>query len=139
MNISIIAGTDKADKTAVLNKLLAYNRIHFPKELQERYREANLYLKDDQGQVRGGLIAEVCYNWLEIHYLCIDVELRHTGYGKQLMEQVEQIAIQSQCDFIKVDTLTFQALEFYQKLGYVVYGELPNAGGFTHYYLKKDL
>lgn len=39
--------------------------------------------------------------------------------------------------FIKLDTLSFQALDFYLKEGFQVYGTIENAGSHTHYYLKK--
>jgi hypothetical protein len=40
----------------------------------------------------------------------------------------------------KLDTFSFQALGFYEKLGYRIFGELGDvAGGHKWYFLKKDL
>ncbi len=87
-----------------------------------------------------GILGEICWNWLEIHTLMIDEYLRGLGYGSKLLLEIEQIAINNDCDFIKVDTLSFQALDFYQNHGYEIYGTLDNVGrDYKHYYLKKDL
>ena len=69
----------------------------------------------------------------------IDEDLRRSGYGTKLITELEKIALEKECDFIKVDTLSFQALDFYKKQGFEVYGTIHNAGGHTHYYLKKDI
>lgn len=55
------------------------------------------------------------------------------------MREVEKIAREKHCDFMKTDTLSFQALDFYKKEGFEVYGMIENAGRHTHYYMKKNL
>lgn len=137
--LHISSETTQADKDYVRKKMYAFNAAHFPAELKGRYQEVNLFVKNAQGEVLGGLLGEICWNWLEVHYLYVSDELRQSGYGTKLMREAERIAREKQCDFIKLDTLSFQALDFYRKLGFEVYGQLPNAGGYTHYYLKRDL
>ena len=140
MSYHIIRENNNEDKEHVNNQLFYYNLAHFPEDLRGRYEQISLYLKDENGRVRGGLLGEVCWNWLEIHTLMVDEEIRKFGYGSKLLSEIEQIAFEKKCDFIKVDTLSFQALEFYEKNGYQVFGSIDNVGReFKHYYLKKDL
>ncbi|MGG3507027.1 GNAT family N-acetyltransferase [Paenibacillus lautus] len=121
------------------NQLIAYNLKHFPDDLKGRYQEINLLLRNADGQILGGIVGEICWNWLEIHYLFVDEPYRKSGYGAKLLNEVEKIAIEKQCEFAKLDTLSFQALDFYIMQGYEVYGKIENAGRHTHYYLKKEL
>ena len=140
MNCQIIRESNNDAKNYINNALYNYNLVHFPEDLRGRYEQIQLVLRDDNDAIRGGLLGEVCWNWLEIHSLLIDEELRKFGYGTKLLLEIEQIAIEKNCDFIKVDTLSFQALGFYEKQGYQVFGTIDNVGRhFQHYYLKKDL
>ncbi|MGG4467781.1 GNAT family N-acetyltransferase [Paenibacillus alvei] len=140
MTLQITREVNKKDKQYIEEALYKYNLSHFPKDLGGRYVEICLFLKDDKGTVRGGILSEVCWNWLEIHTFMIDEDMRKSGYGTKLLAEVEKIAVEKDCDFIKVDTLSFQALGFYEKNGYQVYGTLDNVGReHKHYYLKKEL
>ena len=140
VNCQIVRESNQEAKNYLDNGLFHYNLAHFPDDLKGRYEQIQLVLQDDNGAIRGGLYGEVCWNWLEIHSLLIDEELRKFGYGTKLLLEIEQIAVERKCDFIKVDTLSFQALAFYEKQGYQVFGTIDNVGRhFQHYYLTKDL
>ncbi|RDW19952.1 GNAT family N-acetyltransferase [Oceanobacillus chungangensis] len=140
MNWQITKELNKRDKQYIDDELYKFNLNHFPEDLGGRYEEINLFLKDENGNTRGGILAEVCWNWLEIQTFMIDENIRKLGYGTKLLLEIEKIAIEKECDFIKVDTLSFQALGFYEKNGYQVFGNLDNVGrDYKHYYLKKDL
>lgn len=140
MSLHITKELNKKDKQYIDDELYKFNLKHFPADLRGRYEEISLYLKDDNGIVRGGILAELCWNWLEIHTLMIDEDIRKSGFGTKLLLELEKIAIEKECDFIKVDTLSFQALGFYEKHGYQVFGSLDNVGrSYKHYYLKKDV
>jgi len=140
MTLHISKELNKNDKQQIDDELYRSNLKHFPKDLQGRYEEINLFLKDDNGNVRGGILSAVCWNWLEIYTLILDEDIRHYGYGTKLLSEIEKIALDKKCDFIKLDTLSFQALDFYKKNGYQVFGRIDNVGrDFEHFYLKKDL
>ncbi|CAM4000745.1 GNAT family N-acetyltransferase [Lederbergia lenta] len=140
MDLHISRSVSKDWKNHINNQLYEYNLKHFPIDLRGRYEEVNLFLRDENGTVRGGILGEICWNWLEIHTLMIDEDIRKLGYGSKLLSKIEQIALEKDCDFIKVDTLSFQALNFYKSHGYTVFGSLDNVGrDYQHYYLKKNL
>ncbi|KKO54891.1 GNAT family N-acetyltransferase [Paenibacillus sp. DMB20] len=139
MALHIINENNDELKNYVRNKIFEYNMKHFPDDLKGKYQEIHIFLKDEDGQVCGGILGETCWNWLEIQYLFVEPEHRRYGYGKKLIHEAERIAKEKQCDFIKVDTLSFQALDFYKKEGFEVYGIIENAGRHKHYYMKKDL
>lgn len=133
------AESNSADINYVRNQMIKYNLKHFPDDLKGRYEEVNLLLRNADGQILGGIVGEICWNWLEIHYLFVDEPFRKSGYGTKLLNEAEKIAKEKQCEFVKLDTLSFQALDFYIKQGYAVYGQIENAGRHTHYYMKKDI
>jgi ribosomal protein S18 acetylase RimI-like enzyme len=135
MSLHITKELNKKDKQYIDDELYKFNLKHFPTDLGGRYEEINLFLKDENDIVRGGILAEVCWNWLEIHTFMIDEDIRKLGFGTKLLLELEKIAIEKECDFIKVDTLSFQALGFYEKNGYQIFGSLDNVGReYKHYY-----
>lgn len=139
MTLQIVNLNNDELKDYVRNKMFEFNLMNFPDEYKERYQEIHIFLKDDEDRVCGGILGETCWNWLEIQYLFIEPQYRGQGYGKKLISEAVSIARQKQCEFMKVDTLSFQALDFYKKEGFEVYGIIENAGSHTHYYMKKTL
>lgn len=130
---------DEAAKS-ISEKLYSFNLKHFPEDLKGRYEEITLTLSDATGEIRGGLVGEICWNWMEIKILMVDESLRSGGHGSRLLQEAERIASVRGCDFIKLDTLSFQEKGFYEKLGYDVFGTLDNVGrDHRHFYMKKDL
>ncbi|MZQ86278.1 GNAT family N-acetyltransferase [Paenibacillus sp. 5J-6] len=139
MEMHISNETNNEDKSYVVNKLIEFNMRYFPDDLKGRYQAIHLFLKSADNKTCGGLVGEIFLNFLEVKYLFVEEEFRKLGYGLKLLAEAERLARENFCDFIKLDTLSFQALDFYKKQGFEVFGTLENVGGHTHYYLKKDL
>jgi ribosomal protein S18 acetylase RimI-like enzyme len=74
----------------------------------------------------GGLIGQLNWNWLHIQVLAVPEQLRGHSLGRALVTQAEREAEAFGCVGIWVDTFSFQAPGFYERLGYVRFGELPN-------------
>jgi len=53
-----------------------------------------------------------------IHVLWVDDALKGQGWGKVLMREIEELAINKGARYLQLDTNTFQAPYFYQKLGF---------------------
>jgi GNAT superfamily N-acetyltransferase len=106
----------------------------------QQYEPMRLLVRDAKGQVVGGLLGELYYNWLYIAILWLHEDIRGQGIGRRLMATAEEYAASRGRTHVHVDTLDFQAPLFYQRLGYTVWGELgPYGDGHTRYYLKKTL
>lgn len=95
--------------------------------------------KEDE-EVIGALSVLTFYGALWIKYLFIKEEYWGIEIGKQLIDRAIQFAKEQNLTFIFVETLSFQALGFYQKLGFEL--EFTRTGyqnGISFHYLRKDL
>ncbi|GAA3408212.1 GNAT family N-acetyltransferase [Paenibacillus hodogayensis] len=130
----------KEESEYIRKRLIEFNSKHVHEELSSRYEEINLAIKNTDGQVVGGMLAVLCWNWIEIDILWIDESLRGRGYGTRLLNQIEDIAKEKNCTFLKLNTFSFQAPDFYRKHGYsevAVFEDAPT--GSRHYYFKKEI
>lgn len=91
-------------------------------------------------QVVGGIIGATYWDWLYIDLMWIRDDLRGQGYGRRLLELVEEEARKRGATSAYLDTFSFQAPDFYKKYGYYFFGELQNfPPGHTRYFLTKKL
>jgi GNAT superfamily N-acetyltransferase len=72
--------------------------------------------------------------------LAVVAPMRGRGFGKDLMKHAELYAVERGCTDAFLDTFSFQAQPFYEKLGYRVFGMLDNhPAGHRHYFMTKRL
>ena len=94
---------------------------------EEGRREIAFFLRDDRGSVVGGVSGIYSnYGWLWIGLLWVSQELRGQDYGKKLMRCIEDEAKSNGCTNAYLNSFSFQAVEFYKKIGYRVFGELKD-------------
>ncbi len=104
------------------------------------YRALTVLIEDAKKEIIGGLYGRTAYGWLFTELLIIPEPLRGQGIGTQLIQMAEQEAYDRGCHAAWLDTFEFQAKLFYEKLGYEVFGELPNfPGDFSRFFMKKLL
>ncbi|RYD45933.1 MAG: GNAT family N-acetyltransferase [Verrucomicrobiaceae bacterium] len=104
------------------------------------WRPIHLALRAEDGTVVGGLYGASMWSWLMIDGLWVSPSLRGRGLGKKLVLAAESIATTAGCHGSWLGTFDFQARAFYERLGYVVFAELPGfPPGHTHFHLRKDL
>lgn len=72
----------------------------------------------------GGVVGRTVYHHLLIEVVWIDASRRGQGLGRQLMMHAEAEARARGCIAAQVDTLSFQGLSFYQRLGFVEVGRV---------------
>ena len=139
MNIVITHEVSPGDRDELLAGLRSFN-VQFLDA--SRFGQLGVYFKDDDGVMQGGLIATIRANWLCIDYLWVSESARNEGIGRQLMQAAEHEASKVGCLHSLVDTFSFQALPFYQKLGYIQQMSLPDfpeTGMQSHYLTKMNL
>lgn len=127
-------------RQAVVDGLVAFNRAQTP-DLTGPFGSIGLLLKHPETDVvDGGVTARFGFGWMFVELLFVPDRLRGQGIGRQLMEQAETVAREKGCIGIHLDTFTFQAPGFYQKLGYAVLGELADyPPGSSRFFLHKHL
>ena len=80
--------------------------------------------RDTSGAVRAGAHGSTSWEWLFLDWLWVHESLRHRGIGSDLVECVEGIARQRRCRGVFLNTYSFQAPRFYQRLRYEEFGRL---------------
>lgn len=110
------------------------------KKKMDPIKSFGIFIKDDNGVVVGGASGVTYYGCLFVDMLWIKKELRHKGFGKDLMLEAEKIGRERDCSFATVGTMDWEALPFYQKLGYEI--EFVREGYVNEskfYMLRKEL
>jgi GNAT superfamily N-acetyltransferase len=94
----------------------------------------------DDGELVGALGATMYWGKLRVDRLAVHPDRRGQGIGTALMHHVEGIARDAGCSGVYLDTMSFQALDFYLALGYEPFGELDGfAGESTRHYVHKPI
>ncbi|HMI97132.1 MAG TPA: GNAT family N-acetyltransferase [Micropepsaceae bacterium] len=88
----------------------------------------------------GGLWGTSAAGWLHIELLYVPEEFRTRGLGSSLIKRAEEIAAKRGCVGVRLDTFSFQAPGFYEKLGYRTFGKLVvHPEGHEQIYYFKNL
>jgi ribosomal protein S18 acetylase RimI-like enzyme len=100
----------------------------------------SVFLRNEQHEVIGAAHGWTGYGWLHIRAFWLREDQRQRGWGSLLLRATEAEAVKRGCQYSHLETFSFQALGFYQKNGYRVFGELGNvAGDHRWYFLEKDI
>ncbi len=125
----------KEDVDVVLENLRAYNRSQAPEQPQQRMA---VFARNAKDQVIGGATGEVNWGWLYIEMLWVHEDYRDQDVGTRLLSDIEDMARKYDVVGFHLGTVDFQALDFYLKNGYEVWGQLADfPPGHTNYSLKK--
>jgi ribosomal protein S18 acetylase RimI-like enzyme len=135
---SIEDNPDSNDVQAVISKIIEFNNNSL--QYKDIASPISVLIRDNEGEIVGGLVGKIHWGWLFVSYLWVDETLRGQGYGTQLLVKAEQAAKERGCSYAYLDTFSFQALGFYQSLGYEIFGVLDNfPPGHQRYFLQKNL
>jgi GNAT superfamily N-acetyltransferase len=137
--LTLVTDTDAnpEDLRAIGAPLSEYNRKMMP---GSNFKRLDIVVRNAEGEVVGGLRGETYWDWLYVDILGLREEARGQDIGTQLLAMAEQEAVARGCHSAYLDTFSFQALPFYQKQGYEIFGALDNyPGEHKRYFLCKRL
>ena len=99
----------------------------------------NIVEYDKHGTVIGGILGDTYWGWLYIDILWVAEAHRGQGLGSRLLAEAEKEAILRGCHHVHVDTMSWQAPDFYKKHGFETIGILPDIpeGNQKHLLVKK--
>ena len=136
-SMTVTSVEEESLRDAFLTPLRAYNQS---KAGVSNYEPLLVVLRDESGAPKGGAWGYTAYGWLFIQQLVVPEEARGIGLGSKVMAMAEATAIERGCHDVWLDTHEFQAKGFYEKLGYTLFGQLPNyPTPFSRFFFRKAL
>lgn len=88
----------------------------------------------------GAIVVQLFWGQLHIKYLFVEENYRGQGIARQLMSHAFEFGRLRACHFAFVETMSFQAPDFYKKMGFTI--EFSRSGydkNTTFHYLRKNL
>jgi GNAT superfamily N-acetyltransferase len=104
-----------------------------------RYTRTVLTVRGGTGRVLGGLILQSYWRESYVELLWLSDRARRLGYGRRLMQEAERRARHRGSRLIHLNTYSFQAPGFYEKLGFRRFGGMTGSplGASRHFYVKQ--
>jgi len=126
-----------ADREAILDGLNAFNREETG---GADAQPLAVLIQGERGVTTGGLLGRTWLDWLYIELLYVPDGLRGTGVGRDVMLRAEAEARARGCIGIWLNTFSFQARGFYEKLGFTLIGQIDDYPvGHQRFFLQKRL
>jgi GNAT superfamily N-acetyltransferase len=98
------------------------------------------FVAKDGETFAGCVTANILWKTLHIRFMFVEAPYRGKKLGTALIGKALEYGKANGCAVAFVDTLSFQARGFYQKLGFELeFARTGLAHGVSLYYLKKDL
>ena len=127
----------KEETKKVYNELIRFNT---EKVGDDGHTPLNIVEYDEGGNIIGGILGGTYWGWLYVDILWVHENHRRSGIGSKLLCAAEKEAKSRGCHHVHLDTMSWQAPDFYKKHGYTVVGILPDIPkGNQKYLLMKEL
>ncbi len=141
MTIEVTTTATKKDAKRISQGIIDYNNAKIP-NLEPIEAEVKFFVfsKNNSGEVTGGIRATCFWNTLHIELLWLSNDCRGKGIGSKLITSAENFAKQNMCENVFVETTSWQAKPFYEKMGYNHIATLNGKPkGYATHYLTKSL
>lgn len=137
LGLTIENDPSEADVRFVEEQLFAHN---IAATSYDDYRPLAVFVRDDTGAIMAGLTGFTWGGTLKIEIVWVHDDLRGQGYGSRLVQAAEREAAARGCRQAVLDTHSFQAPDFYSRLGYLRCGMAEDwPVGYQQTYFHKRL
>ncbi|WP_424320666.1 GNAT family N-acetyltransferase [Lacticaseibacillus chiayiensis] len=123
---------------AINDQFEAYNLSKKPL-MQDELAVTFTFLAEEDGQCIGGVFGySSMYRIGYIESLWVAEEYRHNGIGTELVNELVKALRDFGCPTVHLDTMSYQAPEFYQSQGFKQFGKLiyPESGVSELFFVK---
>lgn len=129
-----VVRSSEEQKEHVHRRLQAYNA-----KFMTEFSDFSCHIEEDGGVV-AGIVAESVGDTVEVAYLFVEADRRSRGLGRRLLEHVEAAARERGMRRVLLNTYSFQAPDFYRKMGYREVLQLrPAFDQVSQFYFVKEL
>ena len=126
------------EEIAFVNSALA--KFNEEKVGADNHELLNIVEYDENNSIIAGILGGTYWGWLHIDILWVAEKCRKQGIGSKLLKAAEEEARKRGCHSVHLDTMSWQAPDFYKKHGYKIISELENIpAGNKKFHLIKEL
>lgn len=102
-------------------------------------RSLSVVVKDARNAVVGGAVGRTSLGLAFLDLFYLPSSLRGSGLGTKVLSAFEQEARSRGCSSAVLYTISFQAPGFYEKNGWVSFGEIESQPGISRVFMTKKL
>jgi ribosomal protein S18 acetylase RimI-like enzyme len=136
VKIEVIEDADDDVKRALISSVREFNADLIG---HADSKPLTVVARDAEGQLIGGVAGRTIYGHYLIEVVWVAESERSEGLGTELMNEAERQARLRGCYGAQVDTASFQAPGFYEKLGFRTIGTVEDfPRGHARHFMQKD-
>ncbi len=136
MQLSFENNPSREDRNTVDDGLGAHNALFLE---DNRYSYFGLFVRDDGGTIRAGLVGYCYAGWLFVNLLWVEDGLRRRGIGSGLLAAAERHGREFGCHSAWLDTFSFQGPDFYPRFGYREFARMEIPPEHVRIFFRKSL
>jgi len=140
LDIELTTSPSTEDSKFISQGLVSFNHDKVKDlEPEEPETKFSIFARDEENKIIGGLRAVCFWNALHVELVWVSKETRGTGIGTEIMQKAELFAIEQGYELSLLESTSWQAKSFYEKLGYSLMATLPDypKGHATHFLTKR--
>jgi ribosomal protein S18 acetylase RimI-like enzyme len=138
MKIELTTSPSAEDAMTISQGLMKFNQTVIGHLATDAEINFSVFARTDDGTVGGGLRATCFWNMLHVEVIWLGEDARGQGIGTSLMQAAEEFAVEQGYELALLESSSWQAKLFYEKLGYELLATVPEyPRGYATHFLPK--